>query len=61
MASDSFNVPKETQYLFNILTTTLKEEDFLGTNDFLGTIIPSTNGMAVIQSPQTGKIISQNK
>jgi RND family efflux transporter MFP subunit len=58
VASDSFNVPKETQYLFNILTTTLKEEDFLGTNDFLGTIIPSTNGMAVIQSPQTGKIIS---
>jgi RND family efflux transporter MFP subunit len=58
LASDSFNVPKETQYLFNILTTTLKEEDFLGTNDFLGTIIPSTNGMAVIQSPQTGKIIS---
>ncbi len=58
VASDSFNVPKETQYLFNILTTTLKEENFLGTNDFLGTIIPSTNGMAVIQSPQTGKIIS---
>lgn len=58
VASDSFNVPKETQYLFNILTTTIKEEDFLGTNDFLGTIIPSTNGMAVIQSPQTGKIIS---
>ena len=58
VASDSFNVPKETQYLFNILTATLKEENFLGTNDFLGTIIPSTNGMAVIQSPQTGKIIS---
>lgn len=56
--SDSFIVPKETQYLFNILTTTLKEENFLGTNDFLGTIIPSTNGMAVIQSPQTGKIVS---
>lgn len=58
VASDSFIVPKETQYLFNILTATLKEENFLGTNDFLGTIIPSTNGMAVIQSPQTGKIIS---
>ncbi|MBC7653560.1 MAG: efflux RND transporter periplasmic adaptor subunit [Oligoflexus sp.] len=58
VASDNFNVPKETQYLFNILTTTLKEENFIGTNDFLGTIIPSTKGMAVIQSPQTGKIIS---
>ena len=58
VASDSFTVPKETQYLFNILTTTLNEENFLGTSDFLGTIIPSKNGMAVIQSPQTGKIIS---
>jgi cobalt-zinc-cadmium efflux system membrane fusion protein len=57
-ASDSFNVPKETQYLFSILTTVLSEEEFLGTNDFLGTIIPSTSGMAVIQSPQTGKIVS---
>ena len=56
--SDNLTVIKETQFLYNILTTTLKEENFLGTNDFLGTIIPSTNGMAVIQSPQTGKIIS---
>ena len=57
-ASDTFLVPKESQYLFDILTVSTGKEDFLGSNDFLGTVIPSTTGMAVIQSPQTGKIVS---
>ncbi|MBC7913607.1 MAG: efflux RND transporter periplasmic adaptor subunit [Pyrinomonadaceae bacterium] len=57
-ASDTFLVPKESQYLFEILTAIISKEDFLGSNDFLGTVIPSTTGMAVIQSPQTGKIVS---
>ncbi|MBC7744445.1 MAG: efflux RND transporter periplasmic adaptor subunit, partial [Flavobacterium sp.] len=57
-ASDTFLVPKESQYLFDILTINTRKEDFLGSNDFLGTVIPSTTGMAVIQSPQTGKIVS---
>ena len=56
-ASDTFLVPKESQYLFDILTVSTGKEDFLGSNDFLGTVIPSTTGMAVIQSPQTGKIV----
>jgi len=57
-ASDTFLVPKESQYLFDILTGSIATENFLSSNDFLGTVIPSTTGMAVIQSPQTGKIIS---
>ena len=57
-ASDTFIVPKETQYLFDILTVSTGKIDFLGSTDFLGTVIPSTNGLAVIQSPQTGKIVS---
>ena len=57
-ASDTFLVPKESQYLFDILTVSTGKEDFLGSNDFLGTVVPSATGMAVIQSPQTGKIVS---
>lgn len=56
-ASDTFLVPKESQYLFDVLTVSTGKEDFLGSHDFLGTVIPSTKGMAVIQSPQTGKIV----
>lgn len=57
-ASDTFLVPKESQFLFEILTASAKTEDFLGSSNFLGTVIPSATGMAVIQSPQTGKIVS---
>ena len=57
-ASDTFLVPKESQYLFEILTASTSKADFLGSSDFLGTIVPSAAGMAVIQSPQTGKIVS---
>ena len=57
-ASDTFIVPKESQYLFDILTVSTGKIDFLGSTDFMGTVVPSTNGLAVIQSPQTGKIVS---
>jgi RND family efflux transporter MFP subunit len=57
-ASDTYIVPKESQFLFNILTASSATGDFYSSTDFLGTIIPSTSGMAVIQTPQTGKIIS---
>ena len=57
-ASDTFIVPKESQYLFDILTVSTSKIDFLGSTDFMGTVVPSTNGLAVIQSPQTGKIVS---
>jgi len=57
-SSTTFTVPKETQFLFNILTVNTAKADFLGSSEFLGTVIPSTGGMAVIQSPQTGKIVS---
>lgn len=57
-AGDTFLVPKESQYLFEVLTASTAKDDFLGSSDFLGTVIPSASGMAVIQSPQTGKIVS---
>ena len=57
-ASDTFIVPKESQYLFNILTITSGKEAFTGSSDFLGTVVPAPTGMAVIQSPQAGKIVA---
>ena len=56
--STSFDVEKETQFLFDILTTKVVTGNFNRATQVLGTIVPSPKGMAVIQSPQTGKIIS---
>lgn len=56
--SSTFSVEKETQFLFNILTQKIETGDFNQSTQVLGTVIPSPQGRAVIQSPQTGKIIS---
>jgi len=56
--SDAFAVPKETQFLFSVFTEKLILADFNAGTQLAGTIIPSSNGQAVIQSPQTGKISS---
>lgn len=56
--SNSLTVGKETQFLFNILTSRLTTGDFNETSMILGTVIPAPTGQAVIQSPQVGKIVS---
>ncbi|MBC7588845.1 MAG: biotin/lipoyl-binding protein, partial [Chitinophagaceae bacterium] len=56
--STTFMVEKETQFLFGILTQKIGTENFYQSSQVLGTIIPSPQGRAVIQSPQTGKIVS---
>ena len=56
--STTFIIEKESQFLFNILTQKAEAGDFNQSAQVLGTIIPSSQGRAVIQSPQTGKIIS---
>ncbi len=56
--SDIFIVEKETQFLFGILTEKIQAGDFNLSTQVLGTVIASPQGRAVIQSPQTGKIIS---
>jgi len=53
-------VPKETQFLYGIETSVNKYGEFHGTREFQGEIIPGQNGLAVVESPQTGKIISLN-
>ena len=56
--SSSFIVEKETQFLFSIRTKKVQTGDFNQSTQVLGTVIPSPQGKAVIQAPQTGKIIS---
>ena len=56
--SNTFLVEKEAQFLFGILTEIIKTGSFNQSTQVLGTVIPSPQGRAVIQSPQTGKIIS---
>lgn len=53
-------VPKETQFLYGIETSVNKYGDFCETREFQGEIIPGQNGLAVIESPQSGKIVSLN-
>jgi len=56
--SNTFIVEKESQFLFNILTQKITVGNFNQSTQALGTVVASPQGNAVIQSPQTGKIIS---
>lgn len=57
-ASHVVTVEKETQFLFDIITQKVGIGNFNQSTEVLGTIVPSPKGMAVIQTPQTGKIVS---
>lgn len=58
--SNAFEVPKETQFLFDVLTQPVQQGGFTESTKLFGTVIPSSNGQAVVQSPQTGRITSLN-
>ena len=57
-SSSVFMVEKETQFLFSIQTQKIGTGDFNESSVLLGTVTAAPQGKAVIQSPQTGKIIS---
>ena len=56
--SNAFEVPKETQFLFEILTQKIGNGEFTESQKLFGTVMPSQNGQALVQTPQTGKIVS---
>ncbi len=58
LLSSAFRVPKETQFLFDVLTLPVEKNDFTESTKLLATIIPASNGQAVITSPQNGRIVS---
>lgn len=49
-------IPKETQFLFNVLTQQLAKGEFQPAVDLFATVIPAAGGFAEIMSPQSGKI-----
>lgn len=57
--SNAFVVEKESQFLFDILTKKVGVgSGFYQTTELLGTVTASPQGLAVIQAPQTGKIVA---
>jgi membrane fusion protein, heavy metal efflux system len=56
--STSFIVEKESQFLFDILTQKTGGGNFYQSAELLGTVTAAPKGLAVIQAPQTGKIVS---
>lgn len=56
--SNSFNVPKETQFLFNVFTQKVAVGSFTESTKLFGNIIPASNGQAIVTIPQSGKIVA---
>ena len=56
--SSAFIVEKESQFLFDVLTQKTGGGNFYQSTEILGTVTASPQGLAVIQAPQTGKIIA---
>jgi RND family efflux transporter MFP subunit len=56
--STAFLVEKESQFLFDILTQRIGPGNFYQSQELLGTVTASPQGLAAIQSPQTGKIVA---
>lgn len=57
---NDFDVQKETQFLLDVLTQQIKEGAEVMTQSFFGTVLPASQGQAVITAPQTGRIVSLN-
>lgn len=57
---NSYSIPKETQFLFDVLTEKTTPGSFTESTKLFGTIIPGMNGQAMVSTPQSGKIISLN-
>jgi len=58
--SASIYIAKETQFLFDMTTLRLETGDFTESTALYGTIVPSSNGQALVQPSQNGKIYSLN-
>ncbi len=53
-------VSKETQFLFGVTTLDLQIGNFTPSINLFGTLLPTSSGKAVVQTPQTGIISSLN-
>jgi cobalt-zinc-cadmium efflux system membrane fusion protein len=58
--SDEFDVPKETQFLFDVRTGVSNYSQYNSILKLYGKVMPATNGSAQIIAPQNGSIVSLN-
>lgn len=58
--SNTVDIPKETQFLFDVYTLKVAKGSFTQSNSLFGTIIPSSTGQAIVTTPQNGTIVSVN-
>ncbi len=58
--SEEFEVPKETQFLFDVRTALSNYSEYKSILKLYGKIMPATNGSAQIIAPQNGSIVSLN-
>lgn len=56
--SGTFEVPKETQFLFGVLTQPVNPEAFQATLALYGTVMPAAGGQAQLYAPQTVRVRS---
>ena len=56
----SVYAPKETQFLFEILTQPIAVGDYQSATTMYGTIIPSSGGLGAVVAPQGGRITRVN-
>ena len=56
----SVYAPKETQFLFEILTQPIAIGDYQSATTMYGTIIPSSGGLGAVMAPQSGRVTRVN-
>ena len=56
--SNTVDIPKETQFLFDIYTQKVEKGSFTESSHLFGTIIPSPGGQATVVTPLNGIILS---
>jgi len=52
--------PKETQFLFEILTQPIAVGDYQSATTMFGTIVPASGGLGIVVAPQNGRITRMN-
>jgi membrane fusion protein, heavy metal efflux system len=50
--------PKETQFLFEVLTQPISVGDYHSATTMFGTIVPASGGLGAVVAPQSGRILS---
>ena len=56
----SVYTPKETQFLFEILTQPIAVGDYQSATTIFGTIVPASGGLGAVVAPQSGRITRVN-